>query len=260
MEKKWWAVVAVIVVVVVVVAVVGIWLLTAKPSTPAGNTVGLSVVNGVDVASNGYGQQAPSGSAYLRLTLEVMNNLSATLVVDNGSLVVAAFAVIYTGIVDPPGTSPIPAGETGVVHACFLAPIGTQIDRVRLSKGDAYADIPYDHLVSSPGPQTIGVSKTANANNWVLTIISVPSPHALTTTTFLMRWPANASVVTPPGQATLQTLKVASGGIQYLPVSGAAQTDLRINDVITISKAYTYTTGMTMWIADGTTNLWSSTL
>ncbi len=118
-------------------------------------------------------------------------------------------------------------------------------------------------LLTGPGggPQTIGVSKTSNANNWILTIITVPSPHSLSTTTFLMRWATNSSVVNPPGQASLLSLKTASGGIQYLPVSGAnPQTDLRINDVITISKAYTYATGMSLSISDGTTNLWSSTL
>ncbi len=109
-------------------------------------------------------------------------------------------------------------------------------------------------------PQTIGISRTSNAQNWVLTVITVPSQHYLTTTTFLMRWPTNQSVVTPPGQATLQTLKVVSGGVQYSPVSGAAQTDLRINDVIIISKAYTYTSGMTVSFSDGTTVLWSGTL
>jgi len=86
------------------------------------------------------------------------------------------------------------------------------------------------------------------------------STHALTTTTFLMRWPSNSSVANPPGQATLQTLKTASGGVQYLPVGGAPQTELKVSDVITISKTLSYTTGMSITIADGQTVLWTGTL
>src|SRR5436309_2054691 len=112
-------------------------------------------------------------------------------------------------------------------------------------------------LLTGPGggPQTIGVQRQDTSSNWVLSIVTVPSTHALTTTTFLMRWPSNSSVANPPGQATLQTLKTASGGVQYLPVGGASQTDLRVSDVITISKTLSYTTGMPITITDGQTIL-----
>src|SRR5437899_3068915 len=73
------------------------------------------------------------------------------------------------------------------------------------------------------GPQTIGVNRQDTSTNWVLQISTVPAPHALTTTTFLMRWSSNSTIVTPPGSATLNSLKTASGGIQFLPVGGASQ-------------------------------------
>ncbi len=117
-------------------------------------------------------------------------------------------------------------------------------------------------LLTGPGggPQTIGVQRQDTSSNWVLSIVTVPSTHALTTTTFLMRWPSNSSVANPPGQATLQTLKTTSGGVHYLPVGGAAQTELKVSDVITISKTLSYTTGMSITIADGQTVLWTGTL
>ena len=117
-------------------------------------------------------------------------------------------------------------------------------------------------LLTGPGggPQTIGVQRQDTSSNWVLSIVTVPSTHALTTTTFLMRWPSNSSIANPPGQATLQTLKTASGGVQYLPVGGASQTDLRVSDVITISKTLSYTTGMSITITDGQTILWTGAL
>ncbi len=110
------------------------------------------------------------------------------------------------------------------------------------------------------GPQTIGVNRQDTSTNWVLQISNVPAPHALTTTTFLMRWTTNSSIVNPPGQASLNTLKTTSGGITFIPVSGAAQTDLRANDVITISKSTSYTAGMQITITDGSSILWSGTL
>ncbi len=112
------------------------------------------------------------------------------------------------------------------------------------------------------GPQTIGVNRQDNSNNWVLQISTVPAPHALSTTTFLMRWSTNSSIVTPPGSATLTTLKTTSGGVTFIPVTGALQTDLKANDVITISKtpSYGYTVGMSMTITDGSSILWSGTL
>ncbi|HKZ98518.1 MAG TPA: type IV pilin N-terminal domain-containing protein [Thermoplasmata archaeon] len=111
------------------------------------------------------------------------------------------------------------------------------------------------------GPQTIGVSRQDTSNNWVLSIANVPAPHSVATTTFIMRWASNSSVVNPPGQATLDALKTASGGVQYSPVSGATQTDLRPADVITIAKSgFSYVAGMQISILDGTTLLWSGTL
>ena|SRR5207247_1317233 len=117
-------------------------------------------------------------------------------------------------------------------------------------------------LLTGPGggPQTIGVQRQDTSSNWVLSIVTVPSTHALTTTTFLMRWPSNSSIANPPGQATLQTLKTRSGGVQYLPIGGASQTDLRVSDVITISKSLSYTTGMQITITDGQTILWTGVL
>src|SRR3989475_9337845 len=56
------------------------------------------------------------------------------------------------------------------------------------------------------GPQTIGVNRQDNTVNWGLQISTVPAPHALTTTTFLMRW-TNSTIVTPPGSASLNSLK-----------------------------------------------------
>jgi len=110
------------------------------------------------------------------------------------------------------------------------------------------------------GPQTIGVNRQDTSTNWVLQISTVPAPHALTTTTFLMRWSSNSTIVTPPGSATLNSLKTASGGIQFLPVGGASQTDLRANDVVTISKSLSYSTGMPITITDGSSILWQGTL
>jgi flagellin-like protein len=111
------------------------------------------------------------------------------------------------------------------------------------------------------GPQTIGVSRSDTSTNWVLSITSVPAPHSVTTTTFLMRWSTNSTVVNPPGQATLDALKTASGGVQYGPVTGSSQTDLRPADVITIAKSgYSYVAGMQISILDGTTILWQGNL
>ena len=117
-------------------------------------------------------------------------------------------------------------------------------------------------LLTGPGggPQTIGVQRQDTSSNWVLSIVSVPAPHALTQTTFLMRWPSNSSVALPPGQKSLELLKTASGGVQYLPVTGQTQTELKVSDVITISRTMSYVTGMQVTIADGQTVLWTGTL
>jgi len=82
----------------------------------------------------------------------------------------------------------------------------------------------------------------------------------LTTTTFLMRWPTNQTVATPPGQATLESLKTTNGGVQYNPVSGPGQVDLRPSDVITISKSMSYVTGMQITISDGGSIIWTGAL
>src|SRR5207249_4310879 len=115
-------------------------------------------------------------------------------------------------------------------------------------------------LVGGPGPGgpiTIGISRRDTSTNWVLEVETVPSPHTLTTTTFLMRWPSNSTIVNPPGQTTLASLRTPSGGVQYLPVGGGAQTELRPSDVITISKAGVVTAGTTITIGDGAGVLWA---
>ena len=110
------------------------------------------------------------------------------------------------------------------------------------------------------GPQTIGVNRQDTSSNWVLQISNVPAPHALTTTTFLMRWSSNSTIVTPPGSASLNALKTASGGVLFIPVTGGTQTALKANDVITISKSLSYTSGMPITLTDGSSILWQGTL
>ena len=110
------------------------------------------------------------------------------------------------------------------------------------------------------GPQTIGIVRQDTSSDWILEIVSLPATHAADTTTFLMRWLMNSTVVSPPGQATLRSLETASGGVQYLPINGAAQIELRVADRITIAKIGAYGAGMQITIADQTTILWSGTL
>src|SRR5437016_8216159 len=110
------------------------------------------------------------------------------------------------------------------------------------------------------GPQTIGVNRQDTSTNWVLQISTVPAPHALTTTTFLMRWSSNSTIVTPPGSATLNSLKTASGGIQFLPVGGASQTADRASEGLTTSHWLSYYTGFPMTKTDGSSNLEHVTL
>ena len=116
-------------------------------------------------------------------------------------------------------------------------------------------------LLGNPGdrPEVIGVTRPDTAANYVLSIDSVPAPHALATTTFLMRDPTTSQVVTPPGQASLLSLKTASGGVQYLPVKDGA-TGLEVSAVIIISKTTYPTGGHAIVIADGTKVLYSGTL
>ena len=116
-------------------------------------------------------------------------------------------------------------------------------------------------LLTGPGnaPQLIGVSRKDTSTNYVLSIDNVPAPHALSTTTFLMRDPTTSVVVTPPGLATLLSLKTASGGVQYLPVVASA-TGLEVSSVITISKTTYPAAGHSITIADGATVLYSGTL
>ena len=116
-------------------------------------------------------------------------------------------------------------------------------------------------LLTGPGnaPQLIGMSRSDTSTNYVLRVDSLPAQHALTTTTFLMRWATNSSIVSPPGQATLNALKTASGGVQYSPVVPAA-TSLEVSAIITISKATYPTVGNTITIADGANVLWTGTI
>ncbi len=115
-------------------------------------------------------------------------------------------------------------------------------------------------LGTGTGPQTIGVARQDTANDYVLEIVTVPSLHALATTTFLMRWDANSSVVMPPGLASLKSLENESGRVRFLPVTGAGQVDLRPSDEILISKSSPYAAGVQMTIGDGTTVLWMGSL
>ena len=117
-------------------------------------------------------------------------------------------------------------------------------------------------LISGPGaaPQLIGVNPRNLASVWSLDISKVPNPHSLTTTSLLIRYASNATIVNPPGQRTLEQLKTATSGVQYIPVSGALQTDLRVNDVITLAKGGVYTSNMGITITDGSGIIWSGTL
>src|SRR5438876_12075866 len=56
------------------------------------------------------------------------------------------------------------------------------------------------------GSQTIGVNRQDTTSKWVLQISNVPAPHALTTTTLLMRCSSNSTIVTPPDSAALPSL------------------------------------------------------
>jgi len=119
-------------------------------------------------------------------------------------------------------------------------------------------------LLTGPGnaPQLIGVSRDDTGSNYVLRIDTVPAPHSLLTTTFLMRDPDTSAVVNPPGQIALDDLIDAPvGGVQYLPVTSTPRpTSLEVSSVITISKAVFPTAGHSLVIADGTTILYSGTL
>jgi len=115
-------------------------------------------------------------------------------------------------------------------------------------------------LIHPEPPQSIGVSRQDTSANYVLRIDLLPAPHALSTTTFLMRDPVTSAVVNPPGQAALDTLIAAPvGGVQYLPVTSDA-TALEVSAVITISKTVYPTAGYDITIADGETILYSGTL
>ena len=115
-------------------------------------------------------------------------------------------------------------------------------------------------LLTGPGnaPQVIGISRADTSTSWVLRVDSSPALHSLTTTTFLMRNQTSV-IVNPPGLATLSSLKTASGGVQYLPVTTTA-TSLEVSSLITISKATYPTPGNSVTISDGTTVLWTGTV
>jgi len=116
-------------------------------------------------------------------------------------------------------------------------------------------------LLTGPGnaPQLIGMSRSDTSANWVLRVDSLPAQHALTTTTFLMLWQVNSSIVNPPGQATLNALKTASGGVQYLPVVSSA-INLEVSALITISKTTYPNAGNQITIQDGSNVLWTGTI
>ncbi len=118
-------------------------------------------------------------------------------------------------------------------------------------------------LLTGPGggPQTIGVTPRDTGTNWVREVTTTPQIHSLSTTTFVMRWPGNSSIVSMGGQTspTLEFLKTTRSGVTFIPVSGSAQAELRVLDAITISKT-SYVSGMQVSIADGQTILWQGTL
>ncbi len=116
-------------------------------------------------------------------------------------------------------------------------------------------------LIAGPGggPQTIGVSQTPGSANWQLQISSTPGTHSLTTTTILIRW-SNATIVNPPGQITLDSIKTtANNGVRYIQVDTSA-TAMKVLDVVTIAKTTPYVAGMQVTIADGSTLLWQGNL
>ncbi len=105
------------------------------------------------------------------------------------------------------------------------------------------------------------ISTHSMAADWVLEIATVyPTPHSITTTTLIIRWPFNATIVDPPGQISFRSLMSQVAGVQYSPVTGETQTDLRAFDVIIISKTDPYASGMQLTIADGSTLLWQGNL
>jgi len=117
-------------------------------------------------------------------------------------------------------------------------------------------------LIAGPGggPQTIGVSQTSGASNWQLQMSNVPATHALTTTTVLIRWSSNATIVNPPGQVSLDSIKTTpNNGVAYVRVDTTA-TAMKVLDVLTIAKGGVYVSGMQVTIADGQTLLWQGNL
>ena len=161
----------------------------------------------------------------------------------------------------PPGYYPPPRSDSGKIVLIIVAVIVIGV-LVTVVLG-AVVYVMVSGLRPGPGPggspQLIGVSRADTSSNWVLRVDSVPARHALTTTTFLMRWSANSSIVNPPGLATLNALKTASGGVQFLPVTSSA-TNLEVSSVITISKTSYPFAGNTVTIVDGSNVLWTGTL
>ena len=160
----------------------------------------------------------------------------------------------------PPGYYPPPRSDSGKIVLIIVAVvvIGVLVTVVLA----AVLYVMAGTLITGPGPggpQLIGISRADTSTHWVLRVDSVPDRHALTTTTFQMRWSANSTIVNPPGLATLNALKTPSGGVQFLPVTSSA-TNLEVSSVITISKTSYPSAGNTVTIVDGPNVLWTGTL
>ena len=258
MEKSRFRIVAAILVVVVIV-VLAVILSMQQRNAPIPRLI-LQIGGAVEGDTDDYGRTPASGDRFLEIAANVTSHLSTSVVLDNTSVTVWANGTYHSGTVAPPGRVTLAPDQTAPISISFELPFSSLTEHVRITAGGATVDTAFSHRMSSGGPpRTIGVARMDTASDWVLEVVSVPTPHTLTTTTFVMRWPSNLSIAIPPGQATLESLKTPSGGVQYLPVTGAGQTNLLVGDAITISK-FSYVTGMLVSIADGVGVLWSGTL
>jgi len=245
----------------------------------------LSVVYGM--VSNLATTPPSSGSPPIRVTQRIVGagwELEVVEVPTPHALTATTLLIRWPGNatpMSPPGQVPLEGLKTtrnGIQYLPVNGPSQTDLrlhDAIDITSGGAYvaglhltiADgqslLWQGNLITitgSGGPQTIGISQTSGASNWQLQLSNVPTTHAVTTTTLLIRWSGNATIVSPPGQISFQALKTQTAGVQYVPVSGPSQTDLRVLDVITIAKGGVYVSGMQITIADGSTILWQGNL
>ena len=208
-----------------------------------------------------YGRMPASGNGFLRIVAEVTNSLTGSVGLDNSTFTVWADGLSHDGVLAPPGELVVGAGKTESSPLFVELRLGSATEKIGMSAAGVTSNVTFVYrMASSPGvPQTIGINRQDTSEYWVFQVSSTSTSHALATTTFVMRWPSNFSVVNPPGQATLQSLKTESGGVHYIPVTGASQSDLRIADVITVSKSL-YSPGMQVTIVNSSSVLWVGTL